>query len=173
MGPADLGFRAPDRYRCDVREALPGTVGWQMLANCHDAGRTSCSPPSKNASPRGCLLVVRDDELDPAVLRADAKRFQRRFSAWGRYGVSAFLAADDAEIDALCETKLLQWATAVVFRRADLEAAGVDVVATFRTPHVTLACPKLSELVDHLVSCDHEVLINPYHEPDNGPEETR
>lgn len=64
-------------------------------------------------------------------------------------------------VDGLCETKLRQWATAVVFRRADLEAAGVGVVATFRTPPVTLACPKLSELVDRLVSCDHEVLINP------------
>jgi hypothetical protein len=30
----------------------------------------------------------RGDALDPAVLRADAARFVRRYPAWGRYGVS-------------------------------------------------------------------------------------
>ncbi len=46
-----------------------------------------------------------------------------------------------------------QWPTAVAFRRSALEAAGVEVVPTFRTPHVTLAATMLAELVDRLVNC--------------------
>ncbi len=42
--------------------------------------------------------------------------------AWGRYGVSAFLANDVAEVDVLCETRLERFATLVVFHREDLSA---------------------------------------------------
>ena len=84
------------------------------------------------------MLVVRGDELDSAVIRADATRFRRRFPAWGRFGVSAFVAADEDEIDALCETKLRAWSTVVVFARSALETAGIQVVPTFRVPYVTL-----------------------------------
>jgi hypothetical protein len=52
------------------------------------------------------VLVVRGENLNAEILRADASRFLRRFHAWGRYGVSAFLATDDGEVDALCETRL-------------------------------------------------------------------
>ncbi len=97
--------------------------------------------------PDTAVLVVRGDELDPDVLAADAMRFHRRFKACGRYGVSAFLATDDAEVDALCETGLRQWAIAVVFTRSALEASGIDVVPTFRTPDVTLAHVGLAALV--------------------------
>lgn len=116
--------------------------------------------------PADAVLVVRGDELDPAVLEADARRFHRRFSAWERFGVSAFLAGDDDEIDALCETKLRQWATVAVFSRADLEEAGLEVVPTFRTPHVTLAHGDLTVLVERLMSCAHSMIVNPYHEPE-------
>jgi hypothetical protein len=122
--------------------------------------------------PDEAVLVVRGDELDPDVLTADAERFHRRFKAWGRYGVSAFLATDDAEVDALCETRLRQWAIAVVFTRSALEASGIEVVPTFRTPHVTLAHDELATLVQALTSCEHRVVVNPYHEPDIGPLET-
>lgn len=122
--------------------------------------------------PDDAVLVVRGDDLDPSVLEADARRFHRRFASWGRYGVSAFLAESNAEVDALCETKLRQWPTAVVFRRSALEAAGVEVVPTFRTPHVTLAATVLADLVDRLVNCEHRVVVNPYHEAEIGPMET-
>ena len=90
--------------------------------------------------------MVRGDEFDSGVIAADATRFRRRFRAWGRYGVSAFVAADDDEVTALCETKLNAWAVVVVFSRAVLEQAGVEVVPTFRVPHVTLAHASLDEL---------------------------
>ena len=99
--------------------------------------------------PALAVLVVRGDELDAEVIRADAARFRRRFPAWGRFGVSAFVAADEDEIDALCETKLRAWSTVVVFARAELERAGVEVVPTFRVPHVTLADPSLDALTEN------------------------
>jgi hypothetical protein len=123
--------------------------------------------------PDDAVLVVRGDELDPAVIEPDAIRFHRRFASWDRYGVSAFLARDDGEVDALCETRLRQWATAVVFTRADLDAAGIEIVPTFRTPHVTLAHPELAVLVDRLLNCEHRIVANPYHEPEPGPLEAR
>jgi hypothetical protein len=115
--------------------------------------------------PDEALLVVRGDELDVAVLRADAERFRRRYPGWGRYGVSAFVATDDAEVDALCETRLERFGVVVVFLRRDLEAAGLEVVPTFRRPHVTLAHADLPALVDGLLGCEHRTQQNPHFEP--------
>jgi hypothetical protein len=116
------------------------------------------------AIPDDAVLVVRGNELDPDVLRADAVRFRRRFGQWGRYGVSAFAAADDAEVDALCETRLGRFETVAIFRRSDLVARGIEIVPTFRRPHVTLAHTNLEALVNELRSCDHRGLTNPHFE---------
>ena len=69
----------------------------------------------------------------------------------------------------MCETKMRAWAVVVVFDRRALEASGVQIVPTFRIPHVTLAHANLDELLNGIVSCDHRVVVNPYHEPDIGP----
>jgi hypothetical protein len=116
------------------------------------------------AIPNDVLLVVRGTEFEEGLLRADARRFHRRFDAWGRFGVSAFLAADDVEVAALCETRLERFATVVVYRRDDLEARGVEIVPTFRTPHATLAHSDLEALVSVLLTCEHRVLSNPHYE---------
>lgn len=129
-----------NRCRVSAEDVSPRMPPWSSAA-------TSCRPTSSRKT----------------------RRFHRRFAVWGRYGVSAFLAADDPEIDALLQTKLRQWSTAVVFTRAALDAAGVDVIPTFRTPHVTLAHDDLPELIRRLSSCQHRVVVNPYHEPDIGP----
>jgi hypothetical protein len=113
--------------------------------------------------PDDAVFVVRGDELTPRLLAEDASRFYERFSDWGRFGVSAFLAIDEGEVDALCGVRLVQFATVAIFRRTDLEQAGVDVVPTFRTPHVTLCHPVLEELVRRLIDCDHVLRANPYH----------
>jgi hypothetical protein len=116
------------------------------------------------AIPEDAVLVVRGDELDPKILRADAQRFRRRFEEWGRYGVSGFVAVDDGEVDVLCETRLERFSAVVVFRRLDLQAAGVEVVPTFHRPHVTLAHQDLDALVSALRSCEHRQLENPHYE---------
>ena len=112
--------------------------------------------------PEDASLVVRGDELDEQILRADATRFRRRFARWNRFGISALLARDQREIDALCETRLERFPVVVVFRRQDLEALGVDVVPTFRTPHVTLAHHDLESLVRALMTCEHGAIRNPH-----------
>jgi hypothetical protein len=108
------------------------------------------------------LLVVRGDGLDAEILRADASRFRRRFNAWHRFGISAFLAADDVEVTALCESRLERFSTVVVYRRLDLETAGLEVVPTFRTPHVTIAHQDLEALATVLLTCEHRVFENPH-----------
>ena len=116
------------------------------------------------AVPHDGVFVVRGDELDERVLAEDARRFRARFPDWGRFGISAFYAASDAEVDALCEAKLNAFPTVAVFRRDELEASGLLVVPTFRTPHVTIAHDELEELVRRLLGCGHVDLVNPYHE---------
>ena len=132
-----------------------------------------------NATPRVRLtpvpdvgvLVVRGDELDPVTLAEDAIRFLERFDGWGRYGISAFYAANDAEIDALCEDRLVRFDRVLVFNRVDLERAGVEIVPTFRTPHVTLCHAKLDQLVQRLTTCGHREITNPYHVAEPGEEQ--
>lgn len=118
----------------------------------------------KTPIPFDARLVVRGDELIEAVLRADAARFFRRYPEWEHFGVSGFVATDDREVDALCQTRLERFPTVVLFERSALEAAGVQVVPTFRTPHVTIAHRDLDSLAAALMSCDHESAVNPYHD---------
>ena len=118
--------------------------------------------------PDEAVLVVRGDELDRQLLSEDSSRFRERFPGWGLYGISAFYAASDEEVDALCGSRLVRFAEIVVFVRADLERAGVEIVPTFRTPHVTIGHADLAELVDRLLRCAHIARRNPYHVADGG-----
>jgi hypothetical protein len=121
--------------------------------------------------PDDAVVVIRGE--DPtAVLTTDARRFRRRFPDWNRYGLSGFVARDAGEVDALCETRLIEWTRVRTFRRSALEAAGIEVVPTFRTPHVTLAHAELDELLQRLSGCEHDILENPYHEDESSPRET-
>jgi hypothetical protein len=74
------------------------------------------------------LFVVRGDELDASVLAEDASRFHERFIEWGRFGISAFQATNESEIDVICQTRLV--------RRAARRAG--DAAAAMRTPR----CPQ-------------------------------
>jgi len=49
-----------------------------------------------------------------------------------------------------------------VYRRNDRESVEVEVVPTFRTPHVTLARIELDSLVTALLKCEHRRVQNPY-----------
>ena len=110
--------------------------------------------------------------MDPDLLTLDARRFARRFPGWGRTGVSGYYARGEDEVTALCQTRLVNFATVVVFTWPDLERHGIDVVATFRTPHVTLAAADSQTLVPALIGCPHQERPNPYH-GNNQTEEVR
>lgn len=113
--------------------------------------------------PDDAVLVVRGDVLDGELLRADAERFSRRYPEWERTGISGYYARGEKEVGALCQTKMVNFQTVVVFARADLERNGIDVVGTFRTPHVTLAARDINTLLAALIRCPHQVRDNPYH----------
>jgi len=109
--------------------------------------------------------VVRGDDLDPGTSRDQAESFLRRFPDWGRYGISAYFARDEAEVDDLASDQLERFPVIAVFERAVLVKAGFEVVATFRTPHVTVAFS--GELERHLLALaglQRRMVENPYHE---------
>lgn len=84
------------------------------------------------------------------------------FPDFGRFGVSGFIARNDDEVDDLGAHHLDRFATLAVFGLADVLAAGFEVVATFRNPHVTIAFSDLPEVgVARLLSIPHETRRNP------------
>lgn len=112
---------------------------------------------------------MRGDDLDPATSRHQAEAFRRRFPDWGRYGLSAYYARDDAEVDDLAADQLERFPVLAVLTVAALDAEGFAVVPTFRTPHVTIAFTgELTERLGALAALVTRVVDNPYHdrEPD-------
>jgi len=51
----------------------------------------------------------------------------------------------------------------LVFSRTELEAGGIEIAPTFRTPHVTLAADDPDELIQRLLDCHYIERLNPYH----------
>lgn len=83
--------------------------------------------------PDDALVVVRGDDLDPATARHQAEVFRRRFPDWHRWGLSAFYARSDAEIEDLAADQLERFPVLGCYRVADLRAAGFEIWPTFRT----------------------------------------
>ncbi len=95
--------------------------------------------------------------------------FLRRFPDWGRYGLSAYYARDDAEVDDLAADQLERFPLLAVFELAALVGAGFELLPTFRTPHVTVAF--FGDLEQHLlalVELQPRVVENTYHEREPG-----
>jgi hypothetical protein len=119
--------------------------------------------------PANVLFLVRGKEPTPAIARDRAVRFRRRFPDWGRYGLSAFYARDDTEIEDLAANQLRRFPILELLRPAGLTAAGFELVPTFRTPHVTIAFSGgLDERLATLESLDVDRRTNPYHDQRPG-----
>lgn len=117
--------------------------------------------------PADALIVVRGDDLIDGSSQLQAVDFRRRFPDWGRWGLSAFYARGDTDVDDLAADRLEHFPVLRLYRPEVLEAAGFEIVATFRTPHVTLAFDgDLDAWVDRLRTADHDERPNPYHERD-------
>jgi hypothetical protein len=115
--------------------------------------------------PDDAVLVVRGDDLNPETARSQAVAFRRRFPDWSRWGLSAFYARSDAEIDDLAADQLERFPVLVVFATGQLRAAGFDVVPTFRTPHVTIAFDgDLDVALGRLVALGTNRRPNAYHD---------
>lgn len=114
------------------------------------------------AIPADALLVVRGvADIEPATSIAQAALFRRRFSDWGRFGLSAFYARSDDEVLDIGEDRLDAFETLLVYRVADVVAAGFEVVATFRSPHVTIAFyDDVNSGVARLFNVTHRLMHN-------------
>jgi hypothetical protein len=114
--------------------------------------------------PRGASVVlVRGDADNPEIDRDQAQDFFDRYLNWGRFGLSAYYAEDDAAIDDLASDLLERFEDLLIYPLAGLVDAGFEVVATFRTPHITIAFYDLDRGLQLLDEAEHEVRPNPYH----------
>lgn len=126
--------------------------------------------------PDDAVLVVRG-EPGPGVsdiTRNQAQRFLRAFPDWGRYGLSAFYARDDTEVDDLSLNQLKVFETLRLIRMAALLDAGFEVVPTFRTPHVTIAfAGDLAEALERFANVEGDLRVNRYHQEQSDAPEGR
>jgi hypothetical protein len=121
--------------------------------------------------PADATVLVRGEDGDHDATRRHAHAFLARFAHWGRYGLSAYHARNEAEIDDLASDQLERFPLLGIYRIDSLREAGFDVVPTFRTPHVTIAFRgDVDDGIDRLLAARSELRPNPYHgsEPDEG-----
>ena len=117
------------------------------------------------AIPTDALLVVRgEDADDPEVSIRQALQFRRRYPDWGRYGLSGFYARSSDEVLDLGADQLERFKVVLVFRLVDVLEAGLEVVPTFRSPHVTIAFDDdPADGLARLLETRHERMLNPSH----------
>jgi hypothetical protein len=119
--------------------------------------------------PADSVVVVRGDDLDPDTARTQAITFRRRFPDWDRWGLSAFYARSDLEIDDLAADQLERFPKLIVLDLRALSQAHFEVVPTFRSPHVTIAFRgDLDKGLRRLAVLRTDVRTNPYHEHEPG-----
>lgn len=120
--------------------------------------------------PIDALIVVRGEDQVEDDSAVQAELFRRRFPGWGRWGLSGMYAESDANVEDLGAGPLRRFPIFGLYRIADLEEAGFEVVPTFRTPHVTVAFTgELDDGLERLRTAIHEQRPNPYH--GKGPDE--
>jgi hypothetical protein len=107
-------------------------------------------------------VVVRGGELDAAVLRRDA---QRNHEVSGVYGISVF-AVRDVTLDEMAQqAPLVRFGCLTLVKAGVIRAAGLRLEPTGRDArHFDITFDDLDEGVDLLCQCEHQVVVNPYHE---------
>ena len=129
-------------------------------------GTPIATDPASAAPRRRVVIVVRGDDLDPATARQQATEFRRRYPDWERWGLSAYYARNADEVADLAADQLERFPELLVYSVAALVAAAIEVVPSFRTPHVTLAFTgELEDGLSRLGRANHDRRPNPYHVP--------
>jgi len=107
-------------------------------------------------------IVLRGGRLADEIIRADA---QRMHDVYGTFGVSVF-ALRGATIDELAQqSPLVRFAELTVVTVGALRSVGVRLEPTGRNRrHFTVMLDDLDAGTEALLSCRHQVWINPYHE---------
>ena len=135
----------------------------------HSIGPEGTPRVRRAAIPSDAVLVVRGEDVDdPDASIAQATLFRRRFRKWERYGISAFYARDEGEVADLGSDQLQRFETLLVFSQAELLAAGFELVATFRSPHVTIAFSESPEIaMTRMLAVPHQRFINTAYREDD------
>lgn len=115
------------------------------------------------AIPADARIVVRGvDDDEPGASIRQAKIFGARYAAWGRSGLSGFIVRSEDEIFDLGADRLVRFPRCFAFELDVLAAAGFDVVATFRSPHVTIVFREPPGVaVVRLLALPHLTITNP------------
>jgi hypothetical protein len=115
--------------------------------------------------PDDAVLVIRGDDMEPRTAHAQAASFRRRFPGWDRWGLSAYYARSEAEVDDLAADQLERFPQLVVLSMEALAQEGFAIVPTFRTPHVTIAFDgDLDGRLLDLARLGTDRRVNPYHD---------
>ena len=114
------------------------------------------------------VVLVRGDNDDPEIDRTQAQDFIERYPRWGRFGLSAYYAEDEAGVDDLAFDLLERFEQLLVYPLKSLLDAGFEVAPTFRPPHVTIAFTDLDRGLRLLAGTEHERRPNPYHGIERG-----
>lgn len=115
------------------------------------------------AIPADARIVVRGvDDDEPASSIRQARIFSARYPAWGRSGLSGFIVRSEDEGLDLGADRLATFPRLLAFELDALLAAGFEVVATFRSPHVTIVLTEPPEAaVVRLFGLPHLTITNP------------
>jgi hypothetical protein len=107
-------------------------------------------------------MLVRGGELDPDFLRADAQRYH---DVYGTYGISVF-AVRSLSLDEMSQqVPLVRFPSVTIILAREFTGRGLRLEPTGRNPcHYTVGFDDLDQGVKALMSSEHRLLTNPYHD---------
>lgn len=121
----------------------------------------------RDALPDNALVVVRGGLLESERLRRDATMAFVRF---GEYGISVLAVADEAALDVIARTTLVQESVLTMMTVGAIRANDLELRPTFRRPHYTVILPDLNADLLRLIACENVVRDNPhYQSPEARP----
>lgn len=130
-----------------------------MAKNRYRRGEPDSSPDKK---------VLRGGDFSEEKLRNDACR---NHEIYGFYGISVFAADDLASKNELLRTTFLNSPEVVEIRNQALGTAGLSLDDTGINPrHYDIVHNDLDYLVTGLLSAENTVILNPFFNPEGGPE---
>lgn len=114
-------------------------------------------PLRLRAIPQGeQVVIVRGDEGNDGARRRSAERFKRRWPELGQFGLSGYYAEDEDEISDIVVSYLYSFPAVLVLKVDAVWAAGLEILPTFKAPHVTVAFEDLDEGLTALASAPRE-----------------
>ncbi len=118
-------------------------------------------------APDATLVVIRGGPLDEDAIRRDARIAFLRF---GEYGVSVLAAPDEEGLRKVASGPLRLYEQLTVTTAGAVRRVGLELRPTFRRPHFTIIFPTLDDGVTRFLSCENDLIDNPYHDADDREE---